>query len=183
VKGIKMNKACLVLVIILIFILSSCGPKFVAPKTTSGDQIEIKVTVDPNLVDTLSVDQANARTKLAEWMQRDLFNKFKSAGYKAVAVNFKESNSAGLVDNSYQVNIQFLKVHFQNKAARFFVGIAAGPAIMTIDYNMDGKDNPGILKDEKTIDSVKGEYVCAQALNKTIFSQVHDYMTKKYTSK
>ncbi|MEJ2054167.1 MAG: DUF4410 domain-containing protein [Calditrichaceae bacterium] len=171
-----MKKYVVYSLLCILFLLVYCGPQYVAPKTPNGDPIVINIKIDPNLVDSLTVDHQNARKGLANWMANNLNDKFRKAKYKSQVIPMGQD----MPDNGYQISVKFIKAHFQNKAARFFVGIAAGAALLEIKYQVsDGKD---IIIDEAPpmIDSVKGERECAHYFNKKIFQEVHEKMQKKY---
>jgi len=178
-----MKKYFLLVLLMFLMFMVYCGPQYTAPKTQAGDPINIFITIDPNLVDSLNADHIRARTDLANWMETDLDKSFRKSRYKTKRIKFDQGAPENLPEHNYRVTVKFLKVHFQNKAARFFAGIAAGAAIMNIEYEF--KDNEGntIIKKEELIDSVKGDRKCASALNQKILKAVHEKLQEKYLAK
>lgn len=175
-----MKKHCAIIgLICVLFFLVNCGPQYVAPTLPNGDPILINLKIDPNLVDSLTVDHQNARKGLANWMEKDLDKMFRKAKYKTQIITPEQELPA----EGYVVNVKFIKVHFQNKAARFFVGIAAGPALLDVEYSFKDGDKIIFEKDPDVIDSVKGDRECAHHLNNQIFKEVHTKMQEVYAVK
>lgn len=172
-----MKKCMLIGFIGLLLILVNCGPHHVAPTLPNGDPIQINIKIDPNLVDSLTVDHQNARKNLSNWMVKNLDRMFRKARYKTQIVTIdQEMSTAGV-----QVEVKFIKVHFQNKAARFFAGIAAGPALLEIEYIVADGTKTLIKSEPEMIDSVYGEQKCAEYFNNKIFKEVHKIMQETYT--
>jgi hypothetical protein len=175
-----MKKNFLIFAGMFLMVIVSCGPQYTAPRTNTGDPINIFITINPNLVDSLNADHIKARTDLAKFMEENLNKSFNKSGYKSRRINFTQEKVDNLPEDSFRVTAKFLKVHFQNKAARFFAGFAAGAAIMNIEYAISDNDGNVIIKKEELITSVKGERQCANALNKMILKDTQEKLEQKY---
>lgn len=165
--------------IFLLIVIICCSRQLRTPITKEGKKIKIQLIADKNLREGLSEDHIEQRAIMTNFIARDLQKRFEHAGY-VIGLQAKRDDIK-LAEGFDHILLVTLKgYHFKSKSARAWVGVAAGPAILHLDYAFYDPNLEPILSDSLSIGSAISEERCARALDLKIFNAVDAKMEEMY---
>lgn len=139
----KKGFAVMGLVVLLAAAMAGCASLSPAPKTASGRDIVIFVHVDRGIQKSFNDYQIRNRHQTGEYMEKDLFNLLKKAGYAPRIVAKRSDFKPG--PDTYLLTVTITNYNPGAKAARMLVGYGAGATSMQTHYELINKDQRSVL--------------------------------------
>ncbi len=132
-----------VFVIIVLFTAWGCATTPRAPLSETGEKIEIHVLSHRGDAQELTERQYKHRNEVGSWMEKDLLNMLRRAGYEPRLIS-------GWNDFNYRPGRYLLEVwidnyHAGSSAARMTVGYGAGAASLENSYALYGEKKDPLL--------------------------------------
>lgn len=122
-----MNRS-LSLVLAVAFPVLACVPRANVPAGAVAPGTRISVVLDRNIPASLPDDKKKAQAQIGDWMEGDLVNVLRDAGYEAGA-----GRGAG---GGYVLAVRLIRYNPGSTAARMFVGFGAGAASLDVHYEL-----------------------------------------------
>lgn len=120
---------CLVLFVMLV---AGCARAPRAPLADAGEKIEIMVFSNRGNPAEMTERQYKYRIEVGQYMERDLINRLKRSGYRALLINSKDEFEARA--GRYLLIVKIVSYNPGNSATRIFVGFGAGAASLDNKY-------------------------------------------------
>jgi hypothetical protein len=134
----------------LLFTLSACGGRQGAPTLPNGQKLSIMVFLDRTPAPETPPEKVQQLQQVQDWMEPDLLNLLRNAGYDAAAIASMDAAGAS-APGRYSLHVQIMNYNGGSKAARMFVGFGAGSARLDAHFDLVGPNgqsyvsgNPGV---------------------------------------
>jgi hypothetical protein len=158
-------KVAAVLAAVLVTAVLACAPRATVRATAPGTHVA--VVLDRAIPAQLPQDKQQAQQQLGDWMEQDLVNVLKDAGYDATLATGQAAPRG-----SYVLAVRFLKYNPGSKAARMFVGFGAGAASLDLHYELRSPAGKVLLSRNDGIGSGVDWRKVARQLNVNMTDQV-----------
>ncbi len=145
--------------------LLACAPRASVRATTPGTHVA--VVLDRAIPASLPEDKQHAQQQMGDWMEVDLVNVLKDAGYDAVLATGQPAPRG-----SWVLAVRFLKYNPGSKAARMFVGFGAGACSLDLHYELKNPAGKVVLSRNDGIGSGVDWRKVARQLNVNMTDQV-----------
>ena len=131
---------CLVLFVMLV---AGCARAPRAPLADAGEKIEIMVFSDRGNPAGMTERQYKYRIEVGQYMERDLINRLRRSGYRALLINSKDEFEAQA--GRYLLIVRIVSYNQGSSAARILVGFGAGAASLDNKYEFYGAGQEPIM--------------------------------------
>jgi len=153
-----------------------CGASIKAPTMAGGKKITIQVLSDRGITEGMPQDMVDQRNQLGQWMENDLIDILKDAGYEAAVIQKREEFKAEA--GKYLLAVKIVKYNPGSKAARMVVGFGAGAASLDTHYDLFGDAADPILAKDHGVGSGRDWNYCARKLNEDMTKAVSDKLAE-----
>ncbi|PLX78634.1 MAG: hypothetical protein C0614_08465 [Desulfuromonas sp.] len=172
-----MKKVVLVVLLLGLVVTAGCGgPKLKAPKAAGGGSLSMAVVVDRGITPDLPAERVKQYQQVGEWMERDLLNVLKKAGYTPRLVAGRNEFRGG--EEGYLLTVKIVKYNPGSKAARILVGFGAGSTSLDTRYELYGAKPQPLLAEDHGYGSSIDWFKIIQKLNR----EMVDAVTKKLSA-
>lgn len=114
---------------------SACGGRMRAPTMPNGQRLALVLVLDRALDPQTPADKATQLQQVADYMEPDLLQRLRGAGYDA-AVSSAEAAASG--PGQYTLRVRIVDYRGGSKTARMFVGFGAGAARLDSHFELIG---------------------------------------------
>lgn len=158
----------IVVLLLLLVPLMGCGQPRSAAVKADGSRYAVYVIVDSGITATMTESQLRAQEQMASWMENDLLNLLKRAGYQAVSV----ANSAQFEGGSgnYLLQVKIVNYNPGSKAARMLVGFGAGATSLDIQYQIVNGQKLTLEDRSDGVGSSRDWSYCGRVLNQRMIA-------------
>jgi hypothetical protein len=157
-----MNRS-LSLVLAVAFPVLACVPRANVPAGSVAAGTRMSVVLDRNIPAQLPEDKKRAQAQIGDWMEGDLVNVLRDAGYQSGAVRDPRAAPAGA--RSYVLAVRLIRYNPGSTAARMFVGFGAGAASLDVHYELRTRDGRVLLSHDDGVGSGADWRKVARVLN------------------
>ena len=174
-----MNKRLVMVVLIAVlaaFTVACASRAGKAPKAASGKGITMYVLIDQGIDKSFSDYQVKNRQQVGDWMEQDLPQVLKSAGYDARLI--KKRSEYKPAQDAYLLAVKITNYNPGSKAARMVVGFGAGAASMDTHYELFGKGSKAILSGDPSVGSGRDWRNVIRKINEITVKDVSQKLSK-----
>ncbi len=165
-----MKRLCTVALLVVCLLGFGCNQKSSSPNMADDSKTLIMVLFDRGIDDTLTTKQVQWRNEVGTYMEADLVNRLKRAGYSARLI--LDQSEYTPVKNAFLLPVKIVSYNPGSQAARFLVGFGAGACGLDIHYELIDSVNTTLISTDDGTGSSRGWRPCVQKLNKNIIAAI-----------